>query len=164
MRKTNAILVILMMSLLSLSGCFGEEEVTIVEETSEFFDFEDMLDGRTWYHYPGGMNAMNNTTALGGENIPFYSSSSYYGIGMSTFEPTMGITSTGNLYITSWGNGNSGSTAIVQCSNMVEMTSIADYNCQDVYGAFPPVANSNDPYVYVDPWTDRIMKFDMHAL
>ena len=75
MRKTNAILVILMMSLLSLSGCFGEEEVTIVEETSEFFDFEDMLDGRTWYHYPGGMNAMNNTTALGGENIPFNSSS-----------------------------------------------------------------------------------------
>ena len=27
-----------------------------------------------------------------------------------------------------------------------------------------PVPNSNDPYVYVDPWTDRIMKFDMHAL
>ena len=44
------------------------------------------------------------------------------------------------------------------------MTSIADYTCQDVYGAVPPVANSNDPYVYVDPWTDRIMKFDMHAL
>ena len=129
MRKTNAILVILMMSLLSLSGCFGEEEVIVVEEALEFFDFKDMLDGRTWYHYPGGMNAMNNTTALGGENIPFYSSSSYYSIGMSTFEPTMGITSTGNLYITSWGNGNSGSTAIVQCSNMVEMTSIADYTC-----------------------------------
>ena len=36
---------------------------------------------------------MNNTSALGGENIPFYSTSSYYSIGMSTFEPTMGITS-----------------------------------------------------------------------
>jgi len=99
MRKTNAILVILMMSLLSLSGCFGEEEVVVVEPTSEYFDFEDMLDGRTWYHYPGGVNAMNNTTALGENNIPYYASSSYYGIGMSTFEPTMGITSTGNLYI-----------------------------------------------------------------
>ena len=79
MRKTNAIMVILMMGLLSLSGCFGEEEIIVVEETSEFFDFEDMLDGRTWYHYPGGMNAMNNTTALGQNNIPYYASSSYYG-------------------------------------------------------------------------------------
>ena len=26
------------------------------------------------------------------------------------------------------------------------------------------VPNSNDPYIYVDPWTDRIVKFDMHAL
>ena len=163
-KKHNAILMVLMMAFMSLSGCFGEDEVEVVEQTSGFFEFQDMLDDRTWYHYPGGINAMNNTTALGGNNVPYYSTSSYYSIGMSTFEPTMGITSSGNLYITSWGNGNAGSTAIVQCSNMVEMTSITDYTCQDVYGAFPPVANSNDPYVYVDPWTDRIMKFDMHAL
>ena len=163
-KKQNALLMVTIMAFMSLSGCFGEEKTEIVEETSGYFEFQDMLDGRTWYHYPGGINAMNNTSALGGDNVPFYATSSYYSIGMSTFEPTMGITSTGNLYITSWGNGNAGSTAIVQCSNMVEMTSITDYTCQDVYGAVPPVANSNDPYVYVDPWTDRIMKFDMHAL
>ena len=133
-KKNNALMMVLIMGFMSLSGCFGEVEKDVIEETSGFFDFEDMLDGRTWYHYPGGINAMNNTSALGGENIPFYSTSSYYSIGMSTFEPTMGITSSGNLYITSWGNGNAGSTAIVQCSNMVEMTSIADYTCQDVYG------------------------------
>ena len=163
-KENNAIFMVLIMALLSLSGCFGEEEFVPETEVAGFFDFAEQLDGRTWYHYPGGIDATNNTSALGGDNIPFYSTSSYYSIGMSTFEPTMGITSTGNLYITSWGNGNAGSTAIVQCSNMVEMTSIDDYTCQDVYGAFPPVANSNDPYVYVDPWTDRIMKFDMHAL
>ncbi len=28
----------------------------------------------------------------------------------------------------------------------------------------PTVPNSNDPYLYVDLWTDRLMKFDMHAL
>ena len=83
---------------------------------------------------------------------------------MSTFEPTMGITSTGNLYMTSWGNGPSGSTAIVQCSGLVELQSLADYSCEDVYNPITPIPNSNDPYVYVDPWTDRIMKFDMHAL
>ena len=156
-KKQNALLMVTIMAFMSLSGCFGEEKTEIVEETSGYFEFQDMLDGRTWYHYPGGINAMNNTSALGGDNVPFYATSSYYSIGMSTFEPTMGITSTGNLYITSWGNGNAGSTAIVQCSNMVEMTSITDYTCQDVYGAVPPVANSNDPYVYVDPWTDRIL-------
>ena len=45
---------------------------------------------------------------------------------------------------------------------MIEMTNISSYSCENTYqGA---VANSNDPYVYVDRWTDRIMKFDMHAL
>ena len=44
------------------------------------------------------------------------------------------------------------------------MITLDDYICEDVYSAALPVANSNDPYVYVDPWTDRVMKFDMHAL
>ena len=35
------------------------------------------------------------------------------------------------------------------------MTQISDYVCEDVYNALLPVPNSNDPYVYVDPWTDR---------
>ena len=76
----------------------------------------------------------------------------------------MGITSTGDLYISSWGNGPSGSTAIVQCSGLVELQSLSDYSCENVYDPITPIPNSNDPYVYVDPWTDRIMKFDMHAL
>ena len=161
-RMMKALFLTCIMATSVLSGCFGseEEEVDVIDKG--VFDFE--IGNRTWYHFPGGIDALENSSNLSGNNIPFYSTSSYYGIGMSTFEPTMGITSTGNLYITSWGNGNSGSTAIVQCSNMVEMTSISDYSCVDVYGAQPPVPNSNDPYVYVDPWTDRIMKFDMHAL
>ena len=158
----KAILLTCIMATSTLAGCFGDEEETEIIVEKGVFDFE--ISNRTWYHFPGGIDAIGNSSNLSGNNVPFYSTSSYYGIGMSTFEPTMGITSTGNLYITSWGNGNSGSTAIVQCSNMVEMTSISDYSCVDVYGAQPPVANSNDPYVYVDPWTDRIMKFDMHAL
>ena len=44
------------------------------------------------------------------------------------------------------------------------MVSLGEYSCENVYDAMAPVPNSNDPYVYVDPWTDRIMKFDMHAL
>ena len=81
-KKHNAILMVLIMVFMSLSGCFGEDEVEVVEQTSGFFEFQDMLDDRTWYHYPGGINAMNNTTALGGDNVPYYSTSSYYSIGM----------------------------------------------------------------------------------
>ncbi|GIS43256.1 MAG: hypothetical protein Ct9H90mP16_03260 [Candidatus Poseidoniales archaeon] len=77
---------------------------------------------------------------------------------------TLGITSDDNLYMTSWGNGAAGSTAIVQCTGLIEMTNLSDYSCNDVYDAIVPVPNSNDPYVYVDKWTGRIMKFDMHAL
>ena len=95
MKKThNALLMVLMMTFVSLSGCFGEQEVEVTEEIDGIFGFADMLDGRTWYHYPGGVDAMNNTSAIGGDNVPFYSTASYYSIGMSTFEPTMGITST----------------------------------------------------------------------
>ena len=76
----------------------------------------------------------------------------------------MGITSSDNLYMSSYGNGPAGSTAIVQCSGLIEMTSLSDYSCANTYDPISPVPNSNDPYVYVDKWTDRIMKFDMHAL
>ena len=163
--KQIAILLTILMGAAPLAGCFGANEITeTADEDGGFFAFEQGLNPTTWYHYPGGMNAMNNTSALNGENIPFYSQGTYYGTGYSTFEPTMGITSTDNIYFSSYGNGPAGSTAIVQCSNMIEMTSLSDFTCQNVYGPVLPVANSNDPYVYVDPWTDRIMKFDMHAL
>ena len=163
--KQIAILLTILMGAAPLAGCFGANEITETDDDEGgFFAFEQGLNPTTWYHYPGGINAMNNTSALSGENIPFYSQGTYYGTGYSTFEPTMGITSTDNIYFSSYGNGPAGSTAIVQCSNMIEMTSLSDFTCQNVYGPVLPVANSNDPYVYVDPWTDRIMKFDMHAL
>ena len=101
---------------------------------------------------------------LVGDNAPVCAIGTYYGIGMTTFEPTIGVTSLDNLYMTSWGNGPAGSTAIVRCSGLIGMSNVSEYSCEDVYSALLPVPNSNDPYVYVDPWTDRIMKFDMHAL
>jgi hypothetical protein len=105
---------------------------------------------------------INGTSILQGENVPMCTKGTYYGIGFSTFEPTIGITSSDNLYMTSWGNGPGGSTAIIRCTDMIEMVDVSSYSCENTYqGA---VANSNDPYVYVDRWTDRIMKFDMHAL
>jgi hypothetical protein len=159
------------MMISSLAGCFGDEEVEIIVETSPF-DFEREIPSTTWYHYSGGINALN-TSAVSDANItanftesnyPIWTNGSYYGIGMSTFEPTIGITSADNLYMSSWGNGVGGATAVVKCTGLIEMTNLSDYSCADVYEPLIPVISSNDPYIYVDKWTDRIMKFDMHAL
>ena len=92
----KAILLTCIMATSTLAGCFGDEEETEIIVEKGVFDFE--ISNRTWYHFPGGIDAIGNSSNLSGNNVPFYSTSSYYGIGMSTFEPTMGITSTGNSF------------------------------------------------------------------
>ena len=124
----------------ALSGCLeAEDKRTIIEEPG-IFDFNRAIPETTWYHYSGGINALddvaveqaNITANLTGQNVPFWTQGSYYGIGMTTFEPTMGITTNDNLYMTSWGNGPAGSTAIVQCTGLIEMKNLSDYICSDV--------------------------------
>ena len=170
--KSIALFSALFLVTLTFSGCLEPEDNRIAIEEPSIFDFVREIPATTWYHYSGGVNALdqsaveqaNMTANLIGNNVPYWTQGSYYGIGLTTFEPTMGITSSDNLYMSSYGNGPAGSTAIVQCSGLIEMTNLSDYNCVNVYDPVTPVANSNDPYVYVDKWTDRIMKFDMHAL
>ena len=152
----------LLMVSASLAGCFGEEETepVVVEETVWDFDRPEL----TWYHFEDAVDAWgNNEFTFGERNMPFIATGTYYGIGMSTFEPTMGITLTDTMVMTSWGNGPAGSTAIVSC-DLIGMYDTLSYSCENKYDPLIPVPNSNDPYVYVDPWTGRIMKFDMHAL
>ena len=171
MRFGMAVTLSLLMVLTSFAGCFGDKETAPTKEDTPF-TFDKDIPATTWYHYAGGIDALNSTAVadanitanLTSFNTPFWANGSYYGIGMTTFEPTMGITSDNNIYMSSWGNGPSGSTAIVQCTGLIGMTDLSEYSCANVYDPVAPVANSNDPYVYIDPWTDRIMKFDMHAL
>jgi len=168
----GALLLTSMLIMSMLSGCFGNEVIEEEEIIESPFNFEQAIPDGVWYHYSGGVNALNSTAVaaanitanLSGNNAPIFSNGSYYSIGMSTFEPTIGISSADNLYMSSYGNGPAGSTAVVQCSGLIEMTETLDYSCTNVYETLFPVANSNDPYIYVDKWTDRIMKFDMHAL
>ncbi len=168
--KSAAVGMVILLILVPLSGCFGDEEEIVLIDNSPFAQIGD-ISNTTWYHYSGGINALdsesvklaNITENLSGDNAPYSALGSYYGIGMSTFEPTIGITSLDNIYMSSWGNGPAGSTAVVRCTGLIEMQSL-DYSCENVYNPLLPVPTSNDPYIYVDKWTDRIMKFDMHAL
>jgi len=154
-------LAILMVSA-SLAGCFGEEEEKATVVAPTVWDFE--RPGLTWYHFADAVDAWGDEEfEFDGRNMPFEATGTYYGIGMSTFEPTMGITQTDTMVMTSWGNGPAGSTAIVSC-DLIGMHDALSYTCENVYDPLLPIPNSNDPYVYVDPWTGRIMKFDMHAL
>ncbi|MEC8997839.1 MAG: hypothetical protein VX909_01140, partial [Candidatus Thermoplasmatota archaeon] len=117
--------------LASLSGCFGEDE-EVVEEVNVFDALCEgsggLISNTTWYHYSNATDAtkasdvLNGSSVLVGNNAPVCAVGTYYGIGMTTFEPTIGVTSSDNLYMTSWGNGAAGSTAIVRCSGMVGMT------------------------------------------
>lgn len=162
MKAPTAVLLTLIMVTCSLSGCFGSETETEDFQIETVWNFEK--DPHTWYHLPGGEDAWGNDSRVWeGRNAPHPATGTYYGIGMSTFEPTMGITQTDTMVMSSYGNGPGGSTAIVSC-DLIGMTESLDYSCENVYNPLIPIVNSNDPYVYVDPWTGRIMKFDMHAL
>ena len=161
--------IVSLMFLASVSGCFGEDN-EVIEEQGLFdtlcSEQGGSISNTTWYHFANATDATLNPEAgnLTDGNAPVCAIGTYYGMGFSTFEPTIGITSQDNLYMTSWGNGELGSTAIIRCSGLIGMTNLSDYVCEDVYNVLAPVPIINDPYVYVDPWTDRIMKFDMHAL
>ena len=131
----------------SFSGCLEPEDKRTVIEEPGLFDFDRDIPKTTWYHYAGGINALdsnavdqaNITVNLTGNNAPYWSQGSYYGIGMTTFEPTMGITSNDNLYMSSYGNGPEGSTAIVQCLGLIGMEDLSDYSCMNVYEPLTPV-------------------------
>ena len=146
----------------SFAGCFGEEETEPVIVIETVWDFE--RPDLTWYHMPDAVDVWGNDEFdFSGRNMPYLATGTYYGIGMSTFEPTMGITLTDTMVMSSYGNGPGGSTAVVSC-DLIGMYDALSYSCENVYDPLLPIVNSNDPYIYVDPWTGRIMKFDMHAL
>ena len=79
MRTVSAVLLTILMIGGSLSGCFGEDEEIIDEEPSPF-DFEKEIPETTWYHYSGGIDALNSSAVeeanisanLTGENIPYW--------------------------------------------------------------------------------------------
>ena len=108
-------MLVLVMVSAPLGGCFGGSEVVV--EDDEMFNFDDLcpqgIANNTWYHYSNATDAtkvsdvFNGTSVLVGNNAPVCAIGTYYGIGLTTFEPTIGVTSADNLYMTSWGNGDS---------------------------------------------------------
>ena len=162
MKKIVVLLVVLIL-MISLSGVTfyvltKDDDDDEPEPDAGPFDFNETIPGTTYYHFDGGVNAIgsNLTDELFGDNIPLHAVGTYYGIGTHTFEPTIGVTSTGALFMSSW-NGLGEGTHIIRSQDQGQ-------TWEDVTDPLSLARNSNDPYLYVDPWTDRLIKFDMHAL
>ena len=100
MKKPLVHLVVLLMvlGLSGLAGCLDEDDPDDPGEPSPF-DFEQPIPLTTYYHFSGAVNATlreaymaNGTPVLVGDNVPVFTHGSYYGIGTTTFEPTIGAT------------------------------------------------------------------------
>ena len=114
--RTLTIMIGLLMIVPTLSGCFAGEKIENIEESGPFSFEEGEISMTTWYHYPGtvsnpiAVDATNPDAVLGanlsvnlsGDNIPYYASGTYYGTGWDTFEPTLGITSSGAIFFTNY--------------------------------------------------------------
>ena len=147
----------------ALSGCFGDDEpIAVVEDDSPFY-FN--IGDTTWYHYAGAIDATNASLGfdnLTGNSTPFNTVGTYYGIGATTFEPTIGVTSTGGIHFSSYGGTGSGTMVYTSMDQGQTWNNMGPFN--PIFPDVGQVPSSNDPYIYVDKWTDRIVKFDMHAL
>ena len=161
--RVGVLLILFILATQALSGCFGNDEPTPepVDDSPFYFNIGET----TWYHYPGAINAKN--ASLGYENLtgnstPYITVGTYYGIGTTTFEPTIGITSTGGIHFSSYGGTGSGTMVYTSMDQGQTWNNMGPFN--PVFPDIGQVPSSNDPYIYVDKWTNRIVKFDMHAL
>lgn len=92
------------------------------------------------------------TITKGVENV-----GTYYSIGASTFEPTIGITSDGGIFMTSYAGLGAGT----NIRRSMDQGQTWDDATPELLPGSKPIPNSNDPYLYVDQITDRIYDFDM---
>ena len=174
--RSNALMMVGVILCSSLTGCFASESTIDITEDNIFSFSEGEIPITTWYHFAGSVNrpwtidatnsfevnSANLTFNLSGFNVPYYTSGTYYGTGWDTFEPTIGITSSGAIFFTNY-NGLGDGTHIIRSRDQGQTwEDVGPFNQIDDDSGQTP--NSNDPYLYVDKFNDKLVKFDMHAL
>jgi hypothetical protein len=159
-RKTMRVLLALALVAVTFAGCASQTDpVTTTTTTGPTLPDSP----RTFYHFPGAEPA--DPTRLSGNNTAFPAAGAYHSIGTKTFEPTIGVTAKGNLFIPSLkrisqGDSDNAAHVIRGSNNGTEWVDVGPFLGPTQVGRN---VNSNDPYLYVDPWTNRIYDFDMCA-
>lgn len=141
----RAILLVGLLAATALAGCLSDDEVTAdgPEKITK-----ELAAGVTMEAFGNASQAIEEFADIAG---------TYYSIDASTFEPTIGATSTGGIFMTNFRGLGSGTHI------MGSMDQGQTWN--DVTPLLPTgmkaVPNSNDPFIFVDQMTDRIYDFDM---
>ena len=137
------IVMLLLFAIPALAGCLSSE--TVDEESPIVLP-----------PLPVGVSISGNASADLYEEL-ITAEGTYYSIGASTFEPTIDTTSTGGIFMNSFAGLGRGT--------QIRRSMDQGQTWEDVTPNLPTgakaVPNSNDPFIYVDPWTDRIYDFDM---
>ncbi len=101
--------------------------------------------------------AIGEVTNASAEALLATAEGTYYSIGQRTFEPTIGATSTGGVFMSAFRGLGAGTD--------IRRTMDNGQTWETVTPTLPTgtkaVPNSNDPFMYVDQLTDRIYDFDM---
>lgn len=144
-------LILTLFAIPALAGCLQDDDR--IEPTPTTTPPRQPKQGVHLQTFGNGTSLDNMTV----HNALVDSEGTYYSTGYSTFEPTIGATSTGEVFTINF-RGLGAGTRIIRTSDQGQ-------TWEDVTPVLPTgmkaVPNSNDPFIYVDPFTDRVYDFDM---
>lgn len=103
---------------------------------------------------------------LTGNNTALRAVGGYNGIGTTTFEPSIGVSKSGAIFMSSLKGAIDPTGAHVDLGTHVIRGTDQGRTWKDMGPFLGPTSttqtvNSNDPFIYVDPWTSRVIDFDM---
>ncbi len=162
MRPSVTFFAVLLLATVPMLGCLGGPTDDLDTSNVDPTDAAASLGNAAVVHRAGDAAPVDATAVLP-EGVPAPS-------GLSRiiqpeegalFEPTIGVTSDGTLFVSNWG-GQFGT----EWSSILRSTDDGR-SWEDVTGKVGPASSppqSNDPYVYVDQDTDRVYNLDMQGL
>lgn len=152
-----------------LIGCIGQEESP--EPLQEDTTTEPIRDVAAQAYRPGTAqepaSLVDDAASALPDGVDFPDGLSVL-TGFTQFEPTIGVTSDGALFVSNLEGASLADPAerVTTYSSIVRSTDQGQ-TWEDITPTIGPVSsppNSNDPYVYVDEATDRVYNLDMQGL
>lgn len=159
MSTSKALLLGLTLLTVPLVGCIGEDDVEPTAVDGPMPAPDPAAPTAAVVHAPGQADALNASQSLG-EDVPIPVGAERVAQ-FESFEPTLGITSDGALFMSAV-DGSLGTdwTSVIKSTDGGETWEQANPSIGPV--SSPPT--TFDPYVHVDQATDRVFNLDMEGL